>query len=383
MSSSDDSLESLREEHQRLRQELERHKEIERELQASENRFRIMAETLPVPMVIWRLSDERLVYSNMAVNESYGLKQEDMVGQPIRSFYADPAEHDVLLDKFSKHGKVRNHELRARLPDGRKIWLSTCWQSIDYQGEKCILSSAADFTHRKEIEEQLRHERRVLQRLLEVHERERQLVAYEIHDGIVQDMSGSLMFLEAARHALESGSQDTEADLQQAIRLLRESIKEARRLISGLRPPILEEAGVLPALHNLIDELLIAGQMEIEFIHDVHFDRLAPALEMAIYRIVQEGLNNAWQHSQTKRAQVVLRQLDHHIEIIIRDWGVGFDPSVTKKRRYGLTGVRERARLLGGGATIESAPERGTTIRVQLPLEDAFLPESEGKNEAR
>jgi signal transduction histidine kinase len=117
--------------------------------------------------------------------------------------------------------------------------------------------------------------------------------------------------------------------------------------------------------------------LEIELIAEVKFHRLAPALEMAIYRIVQEGLNNVWHHSRSPKARVELMQRDDIIEIRIRDEGIGFDPKKVSKRRYGLMGMRERARLLNGRATVRSAPGEGTLLDIELPLIDTLMPSSE------
>jgi signal transduction histidine kinase len=227
-----------------------------------------------------------------------------------------------------------------------------------------------------ETEQQLRDERRLLKRLLELHERDRQLISYEVHDGIVQDMTAALMFFESSRPPLPEDEPTNEV-FTQGVKTLRGSIHEARRLINGLQPPVLEDEGVVPAIETLVAEIGENSGLEIEFHSDVGFSRLAPALEMAIYRIVQEGLNNVWHHSQSPRARVELIQQDDHIAITVQDWGIGFDLAKVSKKRYGLMGVRERARLLGGRAHIDPGPGRGATLQVELPLIDALMPTGE------
>jgi signal transduction histidine kinase len=95
---------------------------------------------------------------------------------------------------------------------------------------------------------------------------------------------------------------------------------------------------------------------------------------MAIYRIVQEAVNNAQQHSGARSVKVNVTQQWTYIHISIRDDGKGFDPAITKKRRYGLQGIHERARLLGGSAIIDTSPGKGTEIRATLPISDSLLP---------
>jgi signal transduction histidine kinase len=150
---------------------------------------------------------------------------------------------------------------------------------------------------------------------------------------------------------------------------------EARRLISGLRPPILDESGIVAAVDYLICEHEKLGDPKIEFIHNVQFDRLALPLETAVFRIVQETLTNACQHSRSEKVRVELLQRRGHIQIQVQDWGIGFDPEKVEENRFGLQGIRERARLLGGLVSIDTAPGRGTRITTELPLLDMVLEE--------
>ena len=91
-------------------------------------------------------------------------------------------------------------------------------------------------------------------------------------------------------------------------------------------------------------------------------------MENVIYRIVQEGLSNARNHSKSKKIRVSLKQRGDRLRIEIRDWGVGFDPKLVQEDHFGLEGIRERARLLGGKCSIKSKPGEGTVIMVELPL---------------
>jgi PAS domain S-box-containing protein len=233
-------------------------------------------------------------------------------------------------------------------------------------GEPLSLATITrDISDRKRSEALLVREQEFLRRLLDLQERDRQLVAYEIHDGLVQEMTGALMHLEASKHA--DDPQQRERDFDRGAWLLRESVNEARRLISGLRPPVLDELGIIAALEYLINE--IRPELgEIEFVHRATFDRLVPALESAIFRIVQEALNNIRKHSESTRARVELYENGNMLRLIVRDWGRGFDPKQVSRERFGLQGIRQRARLLGTTAVIESTPGKGTVITVDLPL---------------
>jgi signal transduction histidine kinase len=232
------------------------------------------------------------------------------------------------------------------------------------QIENAILI-ATDITQRKYAEEQVRREQQSLRQLLDLQERERRLIAYDIHDGLVQYLTGALMHLEA--FAASNALGNSPADYERGTELLREALAEGRRLISGLRPPILDERGVVAALEYLVSEIRPDIPL-IEFQNHTHFGRLAPAIEVAIFRIAQEALTNVRLHSGAERAQVELVQHGEWVRLVVRDWGRGFDPATVQEERFGLQGIRQRARLLGASAAVESAPGQGTVLTVDFPL---------------
>jgi signal transduction histidine kinase len=150
--------------------------------------------------------------------------------------------------------------------------------------------------------------------------------------------------------------------------MLQQGHFEARRLIAGVRPPILDEEGVVEAVAHLVHEQNRSEGPKIDCRSSVDFDRLAPILENAIYRIVQEGLANACQHSKSEKVRVSLVQREDRIRIEIRDWGIGFDAKSVRENRFGLVGIRQRTRLLGGKCSIRSTIGKGARITVELPV---------------
>ena len=221
--------------------------------------------------------------------------------------------------------------------------------------------------------EALKAERQQLLRSLEFHERDRQLLAFEIHDGIVQDMTAALIFLDAAAEGASFADEKDKEACQRGLRILRDSVTEARRLIQGLIPVVLDERGLVISLQNLANHFLDDHGLEIDLTTKVNFVHLTPAVEMVVLRIVQEALNNVVRHSQANKAEVRVTQTDHELRVGIQDWGVGFDPAQVKKTRYGLTGMKERTRLFGGTTEIDSSVGQGTRIIVTLPLADAIM----------
>lgn len=231
-----------------------------------------------------------------------------------------------------------------------------------------VMVICEDITGRIAAEETVAQEQQLLRRLLNLHERERQLTAYEIHDGFAQYLTGALYQLQAARQHVEQFPSAARENFDQGLRSLSNSIDEARRLINGLRPPILDEAGIVAALEHLIFDVERTADLRIEFVHDVGERRLAPPLESTVFRIVQEAISNVHRHSESEKTRIDLTVEEGQVRIRVEDWGVGFDPDKVKHKHFGLRGIRERARLFGGRARIESKLGQGTRLLIELPL---------------
>lgn len=252
----------------------------------------------------------------------------------------------------------------------------------DVEGQERVLVSILDITERKRAEMALQQEQRRLRQLLDVYEQHRKLIAYDIHDTVCQRLTGALMTLEGCTRKLQKEcAEATREGFSRVLQLLQEGLQESRRLMSGLRPPILDESGLLDALEYLVCENQGIDGLEIVFCHDAHVYRLAPPLETAIFRIVQEGLTNVQRHSHSQVVRIALEQVQDRICVEIEDWGDGFDPEAVGSDRFGLEGMRERTQLFGGTLTIDSRPKQGTRIRVELPLLEGNLlhPEDEGR----
>ncbi len=252
--------------------------------------------------------------------------------------------------------------------DGKTIYADVIVRPIWYNDRSCYICLFHDVTERKQAHEALAREHRTLKLLLQSSDHERQLIAYEIHDGLAQQLAAALMHFETYLYQKDRLPELATKAFQAGVAMLRQGHFEARRLISGVRPPILDEAGIVAAIAHLVNEECRKGGPEIAFHHRVAFERLSTILENAIYRIVQEALNNACRHSKSDLVRVEMVQEDEMIRIEVRDQGVGFQPETIGESHFGLAGIRERARLLGGTASIESSPGQGTRVRIALPL---------------
>ena len=225
-----------------------------------------------------------------------------------------------------------------------------------------------DISDRKFSQEALQRERHLLRSLLDLHERERQVMAYEIHDGFAQQLTGALFQHQAFRQQQAKDPQAAQKTFEMGLSFLSGAIDETRRLINGLRPPILDEAGIVAAIDYLICEVTEQYRLDVEFVCDLQVSRLAPPLETTVFRIVQESLTNVQRHSGGGKAQVSLTGHGDRLNLEIKDWGIGFNPDEVDETHFGLRGIRERARLLGGEAVVDTSLGHGTRIAVDLPL---------------
>ena len=254
--------------------------------------------------------------------------------------------------------------------DGRLVYATVfvrCFRTAEGKVDH-FLALFEDITERKKAQQALQKEHRTLKHLLQSSDHERQLIAYEIHDGLAQQLAGAIMQFQTFKHLKETKPKEAEKAYDAGLTMLQQGHFEARRLINGVRPPVLDESGVVEAIAHLIHEESRRKGPKIEFHSRVDFDRLAPILENAIYRIIQEGLANACKHSKSEKVQVSLMQRKEYVRIEIQDQGVGFAPDNVKENCFGLEGIRERARLLGGKSSIRSILGKGTHITVELPL---------------
>jgi PAS domain S-box-containing protein len=341
-------------------------------LSRSEERFRSYFEQGLMGMAV-SAHDKRWVEINDRLCEILGYRRDEL----LQIKYTDlmhpgdlKASNKVYQGLMSGEIDHCTAERRYIRKDGNVVYLTTfakCFHSPDGKADH-IFALFEDVTQNKKAQQALQKEHRTLKHLLQSSDHERQLIAYEIHDGLAQQLAGAIMQFQIFDHLSETKSCEAAKAYNAGVTMLHQAHFESRRLIHGVRPPILDESGVIEAVAHLVHEEGRQKGPKIEFQSRVVFDRLSPILENAIYRIIQEALTNARLHSKSKKVRVGILQKDEHVRINIRDWGIGFSPDEVKENCYGLEGIRERARLLGGKCAIRTAIGKGTQVAVELPL---------------
>jgi signal transduction histidine kinase len=200
-------------------------------------------------------------------------------------------------------------------------------------------------------------------------EQEKSRVARELHDELGQALTMMRMDVAWCKANLASASPVAQPKLERMENLLKTTVAATRRIASDLRPLMLDDLGLVPALEWLAQNVAQRSNIACDFSIDDPAIALPPAHSTAVFRIVQEALTNIAKHAHATHARVALRRQGSLFEIVIEDDGVGFaidDPR--KPESFGLLGLRERISLLKGTAEIRSSPGAGTTIVVSLPL---------------
>ncbi|MGC2521000.1 MAG: PAS domain-containing protein [Burkholderiales bacterium] len=228
-----------------------------------------------------------------------------------------------------------------------------------------------EVTDQRRAEERLRHTldqlRNLSTMLVDIQENERRRIARVLHDEIGQELTAVKLIIGNYINASGAGQDRT---LRGALAGVNEVMDRVRQISLDLRPPVLDDLGLLPALVWLIDRCYALTGLTVSFKHSGVDERLPQEIETAAYRIAQEALTNVARHAGVQRASLAVSGTEHAIMLKIADRGRGFDlPAVLKTgTSSGLMGMRERARALGGRVTVEAAPGAGTTVLAELPF---------------
>ncbi|MED3625195.1 PAS domain S-box protein [Neobacillus thermocopriae] len=299
------------------------------------------------------------------VNDQFCLiskySREELIGQDHRIVNSGYHSKEFFRDMWRTigSGSVWKGEICNQAKDGTYYWVdTTIVPFLDQNGKPYqYLAIRYEITKRKRAEQELQ---KMMTRIIDVQEEERKRLSRNLHDGIGQDLYSHLItinrLLSEMNHPLLHQMQKEAMGL----------IEEIRKISWELRPSVLDDLGLVPAIRSYLT------RYSDHYNIDVYFDcalnkRLDISIELTIYRIIQEALTNIWKYADVNEASVTVREMDDVVRVMIEDKGKGFDPE-SHTTGVGLFSMDERARSVGGNLTVNSSPGEGTRIILEVPI---------------
>lgn len=341
----------------------------------SEERFRCLADATTEGILIH--SATGIFEVNAELGRIFGYSTDELKKRSLA---------DLLLFSEKKGtGKQNACEGVGIRNDGSHFPLEVVTRTCRYRGKPAKVTVIRDISDRKGIEHQLRDHSR---KILEAQEAERYRVSRDLHDSVNQLLTAAQYSLELLAHSVEKSSQQSHAHLQKTLDLVGKAMEEIRIISWNLRPNELDHLGLPIAIRALCRDCEERTGIVVSFEYPANPGLLDKDAAVTLFRIVQEGLSNACRYSAARQINIKVRWAKTALTLEIGDNGIGFSPAAIrpvegKMNGLGLLNMRERASSAGGSLHLETAPGKGTRIRVRLPLKSVSPEVSSGKTNSR
>jgi len=321
----------------------------------------------------------RPLFANPALCSLLGFTEAEMRNKHCQEFSPpEDAERDWALFEELRQGSIDNYLLEKRFirKDGTTFWgrLRISLMRNRAGASPLVVAMVEDISEKKAAEANLQRSEASLQtlagRLIQAQEEEQRRIAQELHDDLGQRVTLLALGLEELRNRLAQNGQDTSELASDLHRKADELATDIHNLSRHLYSPKLEFLGLHSALRRLCENISLQQHISTTFHAEELPTNLPRGLELCIFRVAQEALNNMIKHSNSLEAFVELTRAGDTIVLKVKDLGIGFD-SATAKGGIGLSTMRERLRRFGGELFVESIPGKGTAITAKVNLERA------------
>ena len=346
-------------------------KQTEEALQKNEQEFSLVFEVARIGWWVWN-EETGHVISSEGTKAVLGLPADQEISLQTFLNSAHPEDRDEVCRTWQESlaaGTLYFVEHQVLLPDGTVRWVESRGHTYSRPrgGARQLIGVCMDITERKRSEEALR---RLGGRLIEAQEEERIRIARELHDDICQRLALLEIELERIKYDPDLQRLAMQYDMDRLTQFTKEIGSDLQSLSHELHSSKLEILGTAAAMKSFCADFSRQHNLEIEFTSNNVPLPLSREISIGLYRVLQEALHNALKHSNMRHFAAQLRGENGSVELLVRDFGIGFDPgTATRGRGLGLISMRERINLLNGTLSIESRPMRGTTIRAVVPAE--------------
>ncbi len=350
----------------------------EEALRRSEERFRDMAEAIDQVFWIWTRNPLRVLYVSPAYERIFDRSCQSLYEAPLSGLDAVHPDDRERVNRTSLEAdpkKLLDITYRIVSRDGTIRWIRDRTYPSRFQSENTIhfVSIGEDITDAKQMEEtmeKVNQQFRVLsRRRAQMQEDLEKQVAIELHDRVGQAITAAKISLQSAKRIRKAKLRTEQLNASSAI--LDEILEQVRRMSFDLRPPLLDDLGLVPALRALLNNYGKRNKWETEFRADNNFKRPDPEVETACFRITREALFNVMRHAKASKVTLQLNGEPDGFNLRIQDNGIGFSVAEAQKQielhRLGMVGMSERASAMGGTFHCKSAPNHGTEIHLFLP----------------
>ncbi|HEY6930540.1 MAG TPA: PAS domain S-box protein [Thermoanaerobaculia bacterium] len=350
-------------------------KRAEENLRRSEEQYRLLFEANPHPMWVFDTDTLRFLAVNESAERDYGYSRDEFLAMTIRDIRAPEVRERLDADFSSSPASDSRRGLCThRRSDGTLRDVEVLSHPLDFEGRPARLVLAHDVTDQIAAERELRRSRERLRllsrRLIDAQEEERHRIARELHDEIGQALTALKINLLAVPQSPEGG--ELASRLADSMSIVEQSMKQVRDMSLALRPSLLDDLGLVPALRWYAAHQAERAGFELQFESEPAAIEVGPEVAIGCYRVVQEALNNVARHARAKRVRIALACRDGKLQVSIEDDGAGFEveaarSSASRNQKMGLLSMTERTRLLGGRLRIDSGSGQGTRINAFFP----------------
>ncbi len=352
----------------KLRSEIDLRAQTELALRESEKEYRSLFQNANDAIIIIDAENENILEVNDVACQVYNIERKDFLNKKLKDTLGSEASN-IKTQIFQTLCQKKHYlsEITVEVDKKEKI-LDVHATEVVYKGRKAILSVNRDITGRKQIQKELLDEKtRGLTALIDGQEMERRRLSRELHDGLGQLLTTSLIYIKQLKKNVDPEA----AGIAERIKeILENTMEEVRAISHNLMPSVLDDFGLPLALKNMVNNLKKNTETNIELHIDEDIPRMAADVEVGLYRIAQEGLNNALKHAGGATIQIDLSIRQKNLKLVIKDTGPGFamDSTYMDKRGNGVANMAQRANSINCKFNIQSDVGVGTEICVKYRL---------------